>query len=92
MSPACRLAAARAGAQVPAPQGTHRGTPPAHLSQGQPGTSGIGWARWLVRWQAVRSHPGLVQEANKAIYKLSFLIAFGSIFQKQSDTSCLSLY
>jgi len=63
--------------------------PPTHLLQGQLGTE---QAQQLVCWQVVRSHPGLVQEAKKAIYKLSFFIAFGSIFQKQSDTSCLSVY
>lgn len=56
------------------------------------GDMGTRWAWCLFSWQAVRSQSGPAQEANKAIYSLSFFIAFGSIFQKQSDVSCLSLY
>lgn len=54
--------------------------------------AGPGGAQELASWHLVQYHPGWVQEANKAIYKLSFFIAISNTFQKQSDTSCLSLY
>lgn len=85
VGPAGWLAVSGAGKQGCIPLRRSQNPHITPLSQAA-GDMGTGWDCCTVSWQAVRSQPGSVQRANKAIYSLSFFIAFRSIFQKNKVT------